>query len=396
MPLTGNQTVNTNLVKREKNLKLLQKLIQIESINPSLDPQGSGEKKIGQFLQKYLKKMGLKVEIQKVIADRSNIVGIKRGKGSGKNLILNGHMDTVGARGMTIDPFQGDHKNGQVFGRGSADMKSGITSILAACEVLQAEKIQLNGDLILAFVVDEEYKSRGTEKLLQEYSAQAAIVCEPTDLKIGLAHKGFIWGNVKIQGKASHGSRPDEGIDAITKAGQFLMEIEKLGQNHLLNKNHPLVGSPSVHASLIKGGRELSTYPDYCQIQLERRTIPDEDEDILKNELDNIIKQIQKKDPQFKAEADIIFQRPPLEISREEPIVEVLAQCYKKTLNKDAKYSGITWWMDSALFVQAGIPTVTFGPSGSGLHSAVEYVNFQSVLDCAIILADVATHFCET
>jgi len=388
--------MNTFNIKREKILKLLQKLIQIESINPSLDPKGSGEKKIGLFLQKYLKNIGLKVEVQKVTPQRFNVVGIKKGKGDGKNLILNGHMDTVGIKGMDCAPFKGDCKDGYVYGRGSADMKSGIAAILSACELLQFQKIELKGDLILAFVVDEECHSLGTEKLLQTYSAEAAVVCEPTDLRIGLAHKGFVWGNIKIQGKAAHGSRPNEGIDAITKAGKFLTEIEKLGKNQLLKKSHPLVGSPSVHASLIKGGRELSTYPDYCNIQMERRTIPGEDETGFKNELNHIINRIQSQDPQFKATAEIIFHRPPLEISRDKPIIKSLSRSYKTILNKEAEYSGITWWMDSALFAEAGIPAAAFGPSGKGLHSSVEYVNFQSVVDCASILACVITHFCKT
>jgi acetylornithine deacetylase len=297
---------------------------------------------------------------------------------------------------MDIPPFKGENKNGNVYGRGSADMKAGITAMVSACDMLQTRKIELKGDLIIALVVDEEYQSLGTEKLLQTYSAQAAVVCEPTDLKIGLAHKGFEWARVNIFGKAAHGSRPDEGIDAITKAGHFLVEIEKLEKNHLAKKKHALVGSPSVHASLIEGGRELSTYPDYCTVQLERRTIPNEEGDVFEKELNHIIDQIQKKDPQFKAKAEIIFERPPLEISPDEPIVRSLAHSYKKILNRNAEYSGITWWMDSALFAEAGIPVVTFGPSGSGLHSAVEYVNLQSVIDCTSILADIITRFCES
>lgn len=387
--------MNTFIKKKEKILKLLQRLIRIESVNPSLESNGSGEKKIGKFLQKYLKKIGFEVVVQKVTPRRFNILGIKKGKGRGKNLILNGHMDTVGIKGMEIAPLQGENKNGRVYGRGSADMKSGIAAILSACEMLRAKKIELKGDLIIAFVVDEEFKSRGTEKLLQTYSAQAAIVCEPTDLRIGLAHKGFVWGNIDIQGKAAHGSRPQEGIDAIIKAGKFLMEIEKLGEKDLLKKTHPLVGSPSVHASLIKGGRELSTYPDYCRIELERRTIPGETANIFMKELNQIINHIRKNDPEFKAKAEIFFHRTPLEISKTEPIVKSLYHAYKTILNKEPVYSGITWWMDSALFAEVGIPAVAFGPVGTGLHSAVEYVNLQSVVDCSFILESAITHFCE-
>ena len=381
-------------INKKKLLKNLQNLVSIESVNPSLAAEGSGEEKIGRFLYHCLKELGLDTHKQSVTSDRSNIIGILRGKGNGKTLLLNGHMDTVGIAGMEIEALRAEYKRGRVYGRGSADMKAGIAAMISACESIRSAGIQLKGDVLLTLVVDEEFKSIGTEKLLEFYTADAAIVCEPTDLKIGLAHKGFVWGVVDIFGKAAHGSRPEEGIDAIMKAGKLLIEIDRIAQNELQGKKHPLLGSPSVHASLINGGRELSTYPDYCKIQLERRTIPGEDIHTFKNELQKAINKIHLEDRQFRAKSELFFHRPPFEISRNQEIVETLSRSLESVLKRKAEYTGITWWMDSALLAEAGIPTITFGPTGTGLHGATEYVNFKSVSNTASVLVKTMIDFC--
>lgn len=379
----------------KKLLILLQELIRIESVNPELVPGGAGEKQIAKFIENHLKKLGVETKTQRVSKDRFNVIGILRGSGRGNNLILNGHMDTVGITGMDIPPLKADFKEGKVFGRGSADMKSGLAAMLAACETVSTERTTLQGDVLFTFVVDEEFKSAGTEKLLDSFSAQAAVVCEPTDLKIGLSHKGFVWARVSVTGKAAHGSRPEEGVDAIVKAGKLLTEIEKLDKGELTSRSHPLLGHPSLHASMISGGQELSTYPDRCTIQLERRTIPGEDAGTFERELGEIIDRLRISDPEFEARWEIVFSRPPLETPGDEPVVKSLRDSAEKVLKQKCPFRGISWWMDSALFQRAGIPAVTFGPAGNGLHSAVEYVNFKSVVDTAAILVRTITDFCD-
>ncbi len=381
-------------INEKKLLKNLQDLISIESVNPSLVTEGSGEENIGRFLYHNLNELGLDTYKQTVTSDRSNIIGVLRGKGNGKTLLLNGHMDTVGIAGMEIEALRAEYKRGRVYGRGSADMKAGIAAMISACEFIRSAGIQLKGDVLLTLVVDEEFKSIGTEKLLEFYTADAAIVCEPTDLKIGLAHKGFVWGEVDIFGKAAHGSRPEEGIDAIMKAGKLLIEIDRISQKELVEKKHPLLGSPSVHASLINGGKELSTYPDYCKIQLERRTIPGEDFHTFKKELQKAIKKIHLEDRQFRAKYELLFHRPPFEISRNQKIVRTLSRSFESILKRKSEYTGISWWMDSALLAEAKIPTITFGPTGTGLHGATEYVNFKSVSNTAAVLVKTMIDFC--
>ncbi|MBI4763426.1 MAG: ArgE/DapE family deacylase [Deltaproteobacteria bacterium] len=375
-------------------LKVLQDLIRIESINPELAGRGSGEYLIAQHIGRYLAAIGLEVRYQEIKPKRVNVIGVLKGSGEGKSLMLNGHTDTVGITRMDIEPLNPVFRDGKVYGRGSFDMKGGLAAIMIAVKAIIEAGLRPQGDIILAFVADEEYLSLGTEVLVREYPADAAILCEPTNLKVCIAHKGFAWIKVEVFGKAAHGSRPDRGIDAIVKAGKFLARIEELGKEALIQKKHPLLGSPSIHASLIKGGTELSTYPDYCLIELERRFIPGESVKTIEAEMQALIDDLSSKDEQFKAQCQVSFSRPPLEVARDHEIVGALTRAYNSTLKKAPQFIGVGGWMDSAILAEAGIPSVIIGPAGEGFHAATEYVDFESVITLAKILADTIIEFC--
>lgn len=381
-------------VKEKELLDILMNLISIDSTNPRLVAGGKGEKEISEYIENFLKSKGLDVVTQEVEQGRKNVIGILKGKGRGKTLMLNGHLDTVGTEGMEIPPFLPKYEDGRVYGRGSIDMKAGLAGMLISVETILREKIELKGDLILAFVVDEEYESKGTELLVKSFKVDSAIVCEPTDLKIGIAHKGFVWVKVEIFGKSAHGSKPEEGIDAIVKAGRFLWELEKFSKNVLSIKSHNLLGPPSIHASLIRGGRELSTYPDYCEIELERRTIPGETLDIVKEEIREILYDISKNDKDFRGTFEIFFSRSPHVISGKEEIVRTLFNSYEDITGKIPEFTGLSFWTDGAILSENGIPSVIFGPSGSGLHSSIEYVDFDSVIVFSKILIQTIIKFC--
>ncbi|HBC91817.1 MAG TPA: peptidase M20 [Pelotomaculum sp.] len=384
------------IIDKNELLEVLQQMIRVESVNPTLVKGGNGESEIANFLIKYLAQAGLKVQCQEIGPKRKNVIGILKGTGGGRSIILNGHTDTVSLEGMKINPLEPEYREGRVYGRGSLDMKGGLAAIIIAVKALIQGGVSLNGDVILAFVADEEYASMGTEALVKEYRADAAIICEPTDLKICIAHKGFAWTKVEVFGRAAHGSRPDQGIDAISKAGKVLIEMEKLGNHVLTQKSHPLLGSPSIHASLISGGTELSIYPSYCRIEMERRTIPGESYETVRDEMKNMIDKISSEDRQFRVSFDVFFHRPPLEVSRDELIVKTLSNAYEGIFNKSPEYIGSSGWMDSAIVTEKGIPTVIFGPGGEGLHAEVEYVDFETVVDTAKVLAGTIVDFCNS
>ena len=339
--------------------------------------------------------LGLEVRFQEIEKNRVNVIGILKGTGSGPSLMLNGHTDTVGADSMEIDPFLAEKKGSRIYGRGALDMKAGVAALMMAVQTIMAAGIKLKGDVILTLVADEEYASIGTEAVVDEYTADAAIICEPTDLDIVIAHKGFAWIKIEIFGHAAHGSLPHRGIDAIIKAGKVLAAIDELEKTELSRKIHPLLGSPSIHASLIEGGSELSTYPDYCKMELERRNLPGEDSKAVSTEIKDLLRNIRRQDDQFKADFDVFFFRPAFEISPDHPIVQTVGRSYESIFDKPPRFEGMWAWLDSAILAQAGIPAVIFGPSGDGAHAAVEYVDAESVIATTQVLVRSIIDFCN-
>ena len=372
--------------------QLLSDLVSINSINPDLVPGSPGEAEIAHYIADWLKLNDLEVQLIESVAGRPNVVGIAHGTGGGKTLLLNGHMDTVGIAGMS-DAHKPFIKEGRLYGRGSYDMKGGVAACMLA--IGEARKQRLRGDVIFMAVIDEEYASVGTLDLANRFHADGAIVAEFTELQLILAHRGFVWLEVETIGKAAHGSRPDLGVDAIVKMGNVLIELEKLDQNLRANPTHPLLGSGSLHASLIRGGQELSSYPERCLLSVERRTLPGESPEAVETEFLKIIQDIQKSDPSFDAVVRRGIDRSPLETSEEADIVKAIQVASVKALNHPPQIAGVQFWTDAAVLSAAGIPSVLFGPSGSGAHAVEEWVDLESVKACAEIYLATAMSFCE-
>ncbi len=373
-------------------------LVRIDSRNPSLTPGSPGEAAIGVYIADALRALDLDVTVHDLGGNRVNVVGILRGNGNGKSLLLNAHLDTVGVEGMDA-PFSGELRDGRLYGRGSQDMKGSIAAMLAAAKALrdaqQDNKVSLAGDLLLTFVADEEALSLGMEDLIKRYRADAAIVTEPTDLQICCAHRGFVWCEITTHGRAAHGSRYAEGIDAIAHMGRVLVELEALGQELLRRDPHPLAGPPSLHASLIEGGTELSVYPARCTLKIERRTIPGETPESAAAEIQKRLDKLAAMDDNFRADLITTFTRSPFEIDEHAPIVQTLSRAATARLGTPPAHVGATFWTDAALLAEAGIPSVLIGPIGAGLHSAEEWVDVQSLVDLATILAETAVEFCQ-
>ena len=371
--------------------RLLSDLVSINSINPDLVPGSPGEGEVAHYIANWLKHADLEVELRESRAGRPNVIGIARGTGGGKTLMLNGHMDTVGVAGMP-DGHQPHIQDGHLYGRGAYDMKGGLAACMLA--VVEAKKQGLRGDVIFTGVVDEEYASLGTMDLAKHLRADAAIIAEPTELRLIIAHRGFVWLEVETIGKAAHGSRPDLGVDAIVKMGKVLVELERLDQNLRANPTHSLLTSGSVHASLIQGGQELSSYPDRCLLSVERRTLPGETPEAVEAELQDIIRDLQRSDPSFQAIVRRGLDRSPLETPEDAEIIQELQAASIKVLNQPLPISGVPYWTDAAILSAAGIPSVLFGHSGSGAHAVEEWVDLASVRTCAKIYLETAMRFC--
>jgi acetylornithine deacetylase len=382
----------------ERTIDLLRQLVQIESVNPSLVPGGEGEAEIAAFVAQVLDTAGIDVGLQEAAPGRPNVIGRLGGDGDGKTLVLNAHLDTVTLEGMS-DPLSARIEDGKLFGRGASDTKGGLAAGLSVLLSLCEADISLAGDVVMACAVDEEYASVGTEALVKEVQADGCIVLEPSDLAVWVAHGGFVWAEVETEGVAAHGSLPDQGVDAIVKMGRVLEELGQLAQRLPRDKafHSPLAERtmhPSLHASLIEGGREWSSYPDHCLLQLERRIIPTETVEDFEAELDSILSRLSTEDPQFKARWRTTFARHPWQ-AVEGPLLGALERACSVELGALPQRATGTIWTDAALMEEAGIPTLVFGPGGEGSHAVVEYVEVDSVVTCARILARTAMGFCN-
>jgi acetylornithine deacetylase len=373
-------------------LKLLKDLISIDSINPSLVSGAAGEAAVARTIAGAMRAMGLTVETQEVAPGRPNVVGTLNGRAPGRSLMFCGHIDTVGVAGMK-SPFDPVEHGGRIYGRGSQDMKSGVAAMVDVARVITGSGGLAAGQLVIACVVDEEHASIGADALVTRWRADAAVVTEPTDLQVAIAHKGFEWVEIETEGRAAHGSRPREGRDAIRLMARVLNGLDAIDRRLQSATHHRLLGTASLHASLIEGGRELSSYPDRCHLQMERRTIPGEAPGTAGREVEELLTQLRNEDADFKATSKVMFARAPYEISADHELPKAMLRAHVAPAAPAP--IGMSFWTDAAVLGDAGIPSILFGPMGAGLHSVEEWVDAQSVLACRDALVNLARDWCH-
>jgi acetylornithine deacetylase len=289
------------------------------------------------------------------------------------------------------DPFRPRVDGDRLYGRGAYDMKAGLAAIMVSAA--RALGRDLAGDVVVAAVCDEEFASAGAQAAAGMVFADAAIVAEPTgeEIAVAVAHKGFSWHRIVVHGRAAHGSLPQEGIDAIAHMGHVLVALDRLSQRLAAGEGHPLLGPGSLHASIIEGGRELSSYPGSCRLQLERRTLPGETVETVEAELSALLDEVSAGGTPVDAELHTTLVREPFEVDRDQPIVRAALDA----LGAETPVIGVPYWADSAIFAAAGIPTVIFGPGGEGAHAAVEWVDLDQLDHCVSALDGIIADFCD-
>src|SRR5690348_1365790 len=394
-------------------LKLLKELVAIDSVNPSLVAGAHGEQGAAKHVQKFLRAHGIAATLEEAAPNRPNVVATipaeaksgRKSKYTKPALMIAAHIDTVGAGGMP-QPVTPRVRDGKLFGRGALDIKSGVAAMcVVAASVardLAAGKLRLARPLTIAAVVDEECNSIGTGSLLKRgHSADFAVVLEPTDLQMVVAHKGYAWFEIVTHGRAAHGSLPAEGRDAIRMMGRVLVALDELEGRIAARAKHLRLGRASLHASLISGGQELSSYPAECRVQIERRLLPGEAEASAEKELREMLAAIEKsaaRDAEGNAQFSATLRsglgaRPAYEISEDSPMVERAAAAIRRACG-ECEFAGMSAWTDTALLATAGIPGIVFGPSGRGLHGDTEYVEIESVYKCAAALREIIVELC--
>jgi acetylornithine deacetylase len=358
--------------------ELTARLVAIDSVNPSLVSDGAGEREIVAFIAGWAADAGLEATVLEETPGRPSVLVRAPGRGEGRTLLLCGHVDTVGVEGMDA-PHEPRVEGDRLHGRGAYDMKSGVAAALVACR--EAAALGLAGDVVMAAVADEEHSSLGVQEALRHVTADAAIVTEPTEMAVVVAHKGFVWSEIEVTGRAAHGSRPHLGVDAIVKAGPILTGIGELDER-LGERTHPLLGRGSVHASVIRGGAEMSSYPARCVLGLERRTLPGETAADVERDLAALL-------DGSGAEQRTLLVREPFEVAEDAEIVHAVREAAGHP-----PVGGASYWADAAFIAAAGIPTVMFGPGGEGAHADTEWVSLADTEAVTRALVTVASRLC--
>jgi acetylornithine deacetylase len=368
-------------------LETLQLLIATPSVNPDLAPdEGTGEAQIAAVIRDWFTERGIESWMEEAAPGRPNAIA-RVGSGGAPTLILCAHIDTVSTSGMTIAPFDPGVEGNKVYGRGSYDMKGGATAILCAMARLAKEKF--SGTVMAALVADEEYASIGAQHFVAHHKADACVVTEPSEGRLILGHKGFVWAEITTEGRAAHGSRWDLGVSAIARMGRIIAALDAFDRTTLRDRTHPLVGAASQHCATVHGGTGLSTYAPSCTLHVERRTLPGETNSQVLNEIREVISAAGEE-----ATIKLLLGRPPLVCPREARIAECVRNAATKIHGCAPEEAGVAFWMDAALFAAAGMDTVNYGAAGAGAHEAVEWADLDSVVRCAAVLAETARSFC--
>jgi acetylornithine deacetylase len=379
-------------VARGDAVALTRELVRIDSRNPSLVAGGPGEGEVARMLGEVLESWGFRVGLREAAPGRPNVIA-RIGTPGARSLMFNGHVDVVGVEGMTHSPWSAEVRDGRLFGRGSSDMKGGVAAMCAAA--VRAAGEATSGEIVVAAVVDEEFASIGTRAIITDgVRADAAIVAEPTGLAIMPAHKGFVWIDVTVRGRAAHGSRWDIGIDAIRHAGLILAELDHLDADLLPRRSHPLLGRPSVHASVIEGGSGMSTYPEQCVLRIERRTLPGETPDQVRAEIEDACRRARSRRAELDATVVVSLAQAASDVSVDAPIVRVLSQSVRDR-GLPVHIAGMSAWTDAALLNEAGIPAICFGPGDMGLaHAAEEFIDTAQIEPATEVLTRLAAAWC--
>lgn len=363
---------------------LLRELVAIPSMNPmgKVDASGSYcEDALAHFAAQTMKRCGIDVEIYDVEPNRPNVVGYVDVHAE-RTLMLEAHLDTVHADGMTIEPFHPKIENGRLYGRGACDTKGSIAAfVTAVCSLLKNGK-RPKYNIVLALPADEEAGFKGAEALLARgLKADMAIVGEPTQLHIVRAHKGVIRWKLNTSGLAAHSAYPSRGRNAIYTMGRIITRLEDFASSLERSKPHLLLGTPTMCIGTIAGGQVVNIVPDRCVIEIDRRTLPGETEALVLAAVRDALQGID----------DWEFEMPFLsvegiDVAEEAPIVSLLSDAVKHATGGSATIECAHYATDAGHYNRAGISSIVFGPGDiAQAHTAGEYIDLAQ-LDQAVAI----------
>lgn len=367
-------------------VELLQALVRINSVNPSVRPGAPGEAECARFVAAWLREIGCTVEVQEVAPGRPQVLARLAGQDAGRRLLLETHMDTVQVDNMPGDPFSGELRDGRVYGRGSCDAKGCLAAMMWAMR-----EVALSGpppvDVWLLAAMDEEWQGQGIAHLMASgFRANAAIVGEPTELHPVIAHKGCLRFQVETRGFSVHTSQARQGRNAIYKMIDLIHRVRPLIEARLARRSDPLVGEAEYCISLIHGGSGVNTVPDRCVIDIDRRLLPGETPAAAHAELAGLIRETIGDD------ADVIVHppylaEPSLACPPDAPVARLLAGAVQAVIGQPAVMVGVPYGTDGSKVAAAGVPTLIFGPGSIACaHGAVEWLETDQLNQAVHIL----------
>lgn len=374
-----------------ESTRLLRDLVSIPSVNPMGRPLSGPEiyeQRVGDYLERFFRELGVKHERQKVAPQRDNLVAWTDFAGAKRTLMFEAHQDTVPTDNMTIDPFGAKIENGRLYGRGACDIKGGMASMLAAFARLTRDKPKGAANVVMACTVDEEHTFTGVSKLVENgIKADMAIIAEPTLLRIVHAHKGVVRWHMHTGGRSCHSSAPEQGINAIYRMGRLLVAIERFADKLRASRSDPLLGPPTLSVGRIEGGTSVNTVPDRCRIEVDRRVIPGENPDDAPHELNAFL----KNEIDFPYETTKPWMScPPLGPERSAELIKRLGEAINAVAGSH-QVCAVPYGTDASSIAAAGVPSVVFGPGDiAKAHTCDEWVPLDEVEQASEILYKLA------
>jgi acetylornithine deacetylase len=382
-------------------------LVRINSVNPSYEG-GVPELALANYVERFFQQRGIEVWRQWVYPERPNILARVQGRNPHRRVVLEAHLDTVSVRGMTIDPWEPNIVDGKLFGRGACDTKGGLAAMMHSVARLVEERTVPACEVIFAATIDEEYSFRGVVALCdslapgpvdpqvlcqelaprQPWTAQAALVAEPTDLRAVIASKGVLRWKVETLGTAAHSSKPHLGVNAIEHMAHLILAIEQ-DSHRLATHAHPLLGTATCNVGVIRGGVQVNFVPDRCEIEIDRRLLPHENREDVLQQYARLFDQLasQHTGLRYVMHPPMLSDRP-LETSPAAPAVCTLQNVLSE-LGLDSQVCGVPYGSDASKLSAIGIPSIILGPGSiDQAHAAEEYIECHQVELAAQVYLD--------
>lgn len=418
---------------RDDIVSLLSDLVKIPSINSYFDddPKYMHEGDVQRYLEKFLMDMGMETEMSTPnpaelkkyegkpgyyadhkFEDRPNLYGVLKGTGGGKSIMLNGHVDVVTRGGeWEHDPFSSDIVDGELYGRGSVDMKGGIAAMTMAIKAIKESGIELPGDIKFSTVVDEEAGGMGTLAFVDRgYTADACIITEPTAMKIAPLCRGILWGKLHIPCRAGHIEKVREPwqeggpVDAINRARIFLKNFKILNNEWKFTRTHPLLPMPcQILVAEMHGGGYASAYAGDCTLTFNAQYLPSEKDENglgskLKKEIEDFVVKVAAMDPWMSENPPYIewvVDADCFEVPLDHPFMKSIRSTLDST-GLDTTIEGLGCHTDMGFFASRGIPTINLGPGEPYIcHQLNEHINLDEVIRCTKLLASIIMDWCS-